>query len=350
MGDVTTLGSFVPQDQDKKLDIIDQMSLFLMPVFGRHVAAAAASLDESRAALAGLVADLEQLAASPRAGELVPIARRLATLLRSFAATAGNSAASYAALERALLANLPGRLQSLKEALGAEKVALADLPPDIKWRYVSADGRARVDVSPKRRFAGAHQLRRFVDGIRGIAPDATGSAVLLLDGADAVIHAFETSGVLAFVGVSLVLLLALRSVVDWLLVTLPLALALSLTIAAIVLLDTKLNLANIMALPLLFSLGSAFGVYLVMRHREVHQVGRLLNTSTPLAVLISALTTMASFGSLIVSSHRGMASMGALLAISLSLALGANLIVLPALLVWRDSRRKRLMGRADGAA
>ena len=350
VGDVTTLASFLPQDQDKKLDIIDQMSLFLMPVFGHHVAAAPPSLEENRAALAELVADLDQLTASPHAGELGPPAKRLASLLQGFAKTAGNSAASYAALERALLANLPGRLQSLKEALGAEKVTLADLPADITWRYLSADGRARIEVSPKRHFAGAHQLRRFVDGVRGIAPEATGSAVLLLDGADAVVHAFETSGMLALVGVSLVLLLTLRSIADWLLVTLPLALALSLTLAVIVLLDTKLNLANIMALPLLFSLGSAFGVYLVMRHREVHRVARLLNTSTPLAVLISALTTMASFGSLIVSSHRGMASMGGLLAISLALALAANLIVLPALLAWRDGRRERLARRADGAA
>jgi predicted RND superfamily exporter protein len=58
-------------------------------------------------------------------------------------------------------------------------------------------------------------------------------------------------------------------------------------------------------------------------------------------VLVSALTTMASFGSLMVSSHRGMASVGELLAISLSMALATNLIVLPALLVWRESLGSR---------
>jgi hypothetical protein len=50
---------------------------------------------------------------------------------------------------------------------------------------------------------------------------------------------------------------------------------------------------------------------------------------------------MASFGSLMVSSHRGMASVGELLAISLSMALATNLIVLPALLVWRESLGSR---------
>ncbi len=341
VGDVVTLASFVPSDQDAKLDIIDQMSLFLMPVFDHAAAAAAPSLAENQAAAAGLIAELKELAASPRAGDLLAPAGRLAGLLQDFAKeAAADPARRYRALEQALLGNLPGRLSDLKDALGATKVTLADLPEDIRSRYMSADGRARIEVSPKHAFAGARQLRRFVAGVRSLAPDATGTAVLLLGGADAVVHAFETSGVLAFIGVSLVLILALRSIADWLLVALPLGLALSLTIAAIVLLDTKLNLANIMALPLLFSLGSAFGVYLVMRHREMPDVGRLLNTSTPLAVLVSALTTMASFGSLMVSSHRGMASMGGLLAISLSMALAANLIVLPALLAWRDSRRQ----------
>jgi predicted RND superfamily exporter protein len=159
------------------------------------------------------------------------------------------------------------------------------------------------------------------------------------------VDAFKRSGVLAFIGVSLLLILTLRSIVDWLLVVIPLGLALSFTVATIVLLDTKLNLANIMALPLLFTLGSAFGVYLVMRNREIPHVRQLLRTSTPRAVLVSALTTMASFGSLMVSSHRGMASMGELLFISLSMALATNLIVLPALLAWRE-RGWRALGPA----
>src|SRR5208282_2554843 len=91
VGDVTTLGSFLPQDQDKKLEIIDQMSLFLMPVFERNVTTAPPSLQENQAALAELVAELDQLAASPHAGELAPPARRLAALLQSFAKSTENS-------------------------------------------------------------------------------------------------------------------------------------------------------------------------------------------------------------------------------------------------------------------
>ncbi|MBT8473363.1 MAG: hypothetical protein KJN99_12215, partial [Marinicaulis sp.] len=46
----------------------------------------------------------------------------------------------------------------------------------------------------------------------------------------------------------------------------------------------------------------------------------------------SALTTVASFGSLIILSHRGLSSLGALLTIAIGATLVCMLIVLPALL------------------
>ena len=52
-------------------------------------------------------------------------------------------------------------------------------------------------------------------------------------------------------------------------------------------------------------------------------------TSTPRAVLFSALTTIASFGSLAVSPHPGLASMGLLLTIAILWSLVCTLVVLP---------------------
>ena len=66
--------------------------------------------------------------------------------------------------------------------------------------------------------------------------------------------------------------------------------------------------------------------------------GELLATSTPRAVLWSALTTIASFGSLGFASHRGMASLGQLLTLGIALMLIANLMVLPALIALVGGR------------
>ena len=61
----------------------------------------------------------------------------------------------------------------------------------------------------------------------------------------------------------------------------------------------------------------------------------LLETSTAQAVFFSALTTMASFGSLAFSDHPGFASLGRLLLIGVTYTLLANLILLPALIAGR---------------
>ena len=63
-----------------------------------------------------------------------------------------------------------------------------------------------------------------------------------------------------------------------------------------------------------------------------------MQSSTPRAVPLSALTTIASFGSLAISGHQGTASMGMLLTISLAYTMPATLIVLPAALSLRERR------------
>ncbi|MBT3908727.1 MAG: MMPL family transporter, partial [Rhodospirillaceae bacterium] len=113
----------------------------------------------------------------------------------------------------------------------------------------------------------------------------------------------------------------------------PLLLAGIWTAAAAALLGVAFNLANVIVLPLLFGLGVAGAIHLVARSRESDGVGEALRTSTPRAVLFSALTTIGSFGSIYLSSHPGTASMGLLLSLAITLTLISTLVFLPALLV-----------------
>ena len=154
----------------------------------------------------------------------------------------------------------------------------------------------------------------------------------------ALVPAFRQATLTAFVAVTIVLLVLLRRVSDTALVLAPLVLAALLTGATSVVLGLPFNFANVIVLPLLFGLGVASGVHLVMRRRRTEDAAELLRTSTPRAVLYSALTTIASFGSLALSGHRGMTSMGQLLTIAIVYTLIGTLVVLPALMIWRDQR------------
>ena len=107
------------------------------------------------------------------------------------------------------------------------------------------------------------------------------------------------------------------------------------------------NFANVIVLPLLFGLGVASGIHLVIRRRKEAPGHNLLRSSTSRAVMFSALTTIASFGSLIVSGHPGMRSMGQLLTIAITSTLLCTLIVLPSLM---NSRRLRDPDRLNSGA
>ena len=97
-----------------------------------------------------------------------------------------------------------------------------------------------------------------------------------------------------------------------------------------VLFQSPFNFANVIVLPLLLGLGVDSSIHYVMRAREETIATDVTGTSTPRAVLISALTTIGSFGTLWLSGHRGMASMGELLTIAILVTLVCTLVVLAA--------------------
>ena len=90
-----------------------------------------------------------------------------------------------------------------------------------------------------------------------------------------------------------------------------------------------LNFANMISLPLLFSLGISYPIYFVTRLSEKGNVTSVFVSNTPLAIFTSSLTTICSFGTLFFSSHQGTSSMGLLLFISLLTTLISSLIFLP---------------------
>jgi predicted RND superfamily exporter protein len=67
--------------------------------------------------------------------------------------------------------------------------------------------------------------------------------------------------------------------------------------------------------------------------------GQLLNSTTAQGVLFSALTTLASFGTLVLGAHLGIASLGTLLVIGMIFTLLGNLVLLPALLALAQGSR-----------
>ena len=124
------------------------------------------------------------------------------------------------------------------------------------------------------------------------------------------------------------------------LIFLPLILAALMTSSASALFILPFNFANVIVLPLLFGLGIAGNIHMVIRERQT-TVTSMMSTTTPRAVLFSALTTIGSFGSIALSSHPGTSSMGVLLAIAIVCTLISTLILLPVLMtLWPANYQK----------
>ena len=325
-----TLADYVPEAQDDKLAVIEEMSFFLAPVFlggGETLAPPDAAV--RRAALARLRASL-----GTAGGALAGPAKDLIAAIEAL----DPGPDSLSALEAAWLGGLPARLEDLGLALEAGPVGLDDLPAPLRERSLAADGRALIEIRPAEDLREAEARRRFVDAVVAVAPHASGTPVTITAAGRAVVRAFLEAAAVAMAAITLLLLVVLRSLRDSLLVLAPLLLAALLTVAATVVLGVPFNFANVIALPLLFGLGVAGGIHVVTRAREAGATG-LIGSSTPKAVLLSALTTIASFGALAMSDHRGTASMGVLLTVAITLSLATTLILLPALLTLTRGRK-----------
>ncbi|MCZ6860338.1 MAG: MMPL family transporter [Alphaproteobacteria bacterium] len=333
-----TIGNFVPTKQTVKLEIIEEMALFMTSSLENTLTKPAPGAPARQAAFFKLRGELKALIVADKGGALTPRIRRLVGALDQFEKKTAGAEPAMKALETALVGSFSGRMAALRVALGARKVGIKDLPANLRARLVAADGRVRIEVFPKRDLTDNRNLREFVEQVRTIAPNVTDSPVGILEGGRVVVAAFYQATGTALLAIVILLGVLLRRFWDVVLVLAPLVLAGILTVAFATLIGLDLNLANIIVLPLLLGLGVASGIHLVKRARAEPGQG-VLYTSTPRAVLFSALTTAGSFGSLAISSHRGTSSMGMLLTIAIAMTLLCTLVVLPAMMAWREDRR-----------
>jgi hopanoid biosynthesis associated RND transporter like protein HpnN len=316
------LGSFVPEDQDAKLEILDDARGLIGPTLSSRAPTAPPTEAESLAAAARCAADIRKLASRGDAA-----AGQLASALEE---VVKRGAAALPAVEKNLSQGATHRLEDVSLALEAAPVSLGSIPAELRRDWVTADGRLRVQVFPKGDCRDREVLQRFVASVQREDPGATGMPVQIQESARTVIRAFETAGVLAAVAITLLLVAVLRRPHDIAAVLAPLLLAGLLTVATSVLAGMPLNFANIVTIPLLLGIGVAFDIYFVLRWRSGEP--GLLQSPTARGVVFSALTTGTAFGSLVLSRSPGMADMGKLLSLGLLYTLLCTLFFLPALL------------------
>jgi hopanoid biosynthesis associated RND transporter like protein HpnN len=326
---VTTLDTFIPPQQELKLPRIAAIAASLGPVLNQPPAAPAS--DALRVAALGRLADQLELAAEDHPGKGAAPAARLAKALRQLQKA---DAAARDRAERALALPLRLALARLRRSLDARPVTLKDLPPAMTQDWITPDGRALIDIAPHLPAVDSPErsdaLTRFLAAVEKAEPSVAGGPISIRGSADTIMTAFAQAGGWAVLSITVLLWITLRSIGDVLRTLVPLLVSTIVTLELCVVFGMPLNFANVIALPLLLGVGVAFKIYYVTAWRagQTH----LLQSSLTHAVLYSAATTAAAFGSLSLSHHPGTASMGRLLALSLACTLVGAVFFQPILL------------------
>jgi uncharacterized protein len=326
VGRVTTLSTFIPDQQSEKLALIADTAKTLNPALN-PAAPAAPTSDAQTVSMINSTVDALIRLAGDGTGTGAVAAKRLAAAMTALA-KADSSVRQRA--EAVFVQPLKTTLDDLRNLLKAQEITRANLPPVLARDWVTPDGLARIDVAPKGDPNNNDVLRVFARAVQVVAPDATEGPISILEARRTVVTAFLVAGGCALLSIAIILWITLRRVSDVLLTLIPLLMAGVVTLEICVLIGMPLNFANIIALPLLLGVGVAFKIYYIMAWREGQT--NLLQSVLTRAVTFSACTTATAFGSLWFSSHPGTSSMGKLLAISLMTTMAAAALFQPILM------------------
>lgn len=319
---VTTIDALIPDDQDEKLPLVENAARQLRKTLDPKVKPAPSDAETVKAL--AQASKMLRRAAGPKApASVIRFANNLDDLAKA-------SPEVRAKGQTAVFADFDRLLNDIRRALGVKRVTPETLPSDLSGDWIAKGGPVRIEVSPKGDSNDRIVMANFARSVQSVAPDAGGAPISVVEAGKTVVYAFLEAGVLAFVAIFVILVVALRRALDVALTLGPLVLAGIMSLEAADLLGMSLNFANIIALPLMFGVGVAFHIYYVIAWRK--GVADMLASSLTRAIFFSSLTTGTAFGSLFLSSHPGTASMGELLAISLFFTLLAAFVIVPAFL------------------
>jgi uncharacterized protein len=317
-----------------------------------------------------IIADFEPLVSSvkvgrPRAIDLPRLITALETLKRRFTIAANEAPQGEVQAKLRLVAEDLGRLilkirqadpqvseptltllqnqvyrdfvrsfQRLQSNLSPRPIGLEDVPKEFRSKFVSDNGRFLLQIHPAIDIWDRAGSRRFITELRSVDPDVTGTPVITYEALHLMERAYQQGTVYAILLVTLATWLTLRRVRETALALLPLGLGLMWAAGLMYFFGLKFNMGNVFGLPLVLGAAAEYGLIIVMRFMEGRDHGGpLIARSTMTGVLVSGLTTITGFGTMMVADHRGIFGLGLLLTLGTATSLIAALLVLPVLLL-----------------
>jgi len=349
-----SMAPYLTQDPARKLALIGEIRRELVPL---HFAAPdpnPARLTELTATLystqgyLGLAAgEAERGGEKELAGQLLALRQSIGELRKQMQVPVTAVAADkLGRFQRALFRDIRETFLALQQQNDREGLRIDDLPPAMRHRFVSRSGDLHmVQVYPKKdvwqrtnQEEFVNELRRALDPTQSGHPIITGTPVQLLEYVELLKASYQEAAYYSLGAIALLVFIHFRSLTSVVLALLPVSLGTFWMLGFMGWFEVPFNPANIMTLPLVIGVGVTSGIHILNRFAE-EQTPSIFAKSTGKAVLISALTTMVGFGSLILGKHQGIASLGYVMTVGTGTCMVAALTFLPALLSLRNRWR-----------
>jgi len=246
-------------------------------------------------------------------------------------------ATKLASFQRALFRDVGETFTALRTQDDSARLRVEDLPQTIRQRFVGVTGKYLVQVYPKRDVWQRAEQERFVKELQTVAPSVTGTPVQLYYYTSLLKSSYQQAAGYSLLAIAILALIHFRSIACVILSLVPVAVGALWMVGIMGLFDVPFNPANIMTLPLIIGVGVTNGIHILNRFAEEQKPG-ILAKSTGKAVLVSGLTTIAGFGSLIIGQHRGIESLGFVMAVGTATCMFAGITLLPAILNLLNQR------------
>jgi uncharacterized protein len=350
VAEVDSVLLLIPSEQQEKQKIIRDFAPVVAPV--RVGMAESVDLERLLAAVEMLKRRFDLAAGEappgPQRNELVGLQGQIGELIAKLRRRDQDVAeAALSHLQHQLYRDFVTNFHNLQRNLRPREVQLADVPDELRRKFIGESGRFLIQVHPAVDIWDRAGAERFVTDVRRVDPDVTGTPVITYEAIRFMEKGYQQGTLYAFILVAFLSVVICRRLREAALALLPLFLGTLWTAGLMWIFKLPFNLGNVFGLPLIIGAGAEFGLNVVLRYREgLDHGGPLLARSTVMAVLVNGLTTMVGFGSLMIADHRGIFGLGLLLTLGMAATLSAALIVLPVMLRWLEPvpRRPRQAG------
>ncbi len=232
-----------------------------------------------------------------------------------------------------LFADYRTLMEELQANAEVKLVRLEEIPETLRKRYISQKGKYVAHIFPSVDVWDLDQRQKYLNDLRSIDPNVTGNAIHMFESTRLMTEGYVKGGIYAMAAIIIYVSFLFRNVRTVFFVLLPVLVGSIWTVGVMELIGLRLNMANLVILPLILGIGVVNGIHITHRYREEEDKNAsVLGKSTGQAVLLSSLTTMIGFGSMMVADHYGVFSLGLVLTLGVFCCLIASVTFLPALL------------------